>query len=438
MNREHSFLSGLEATLLRSLLTWHSSVGLGLSLLLFAGCQRQKVAPPPPPPPTVTVAQPVSFLVQKYYEYNGNLEAIEVVQVTARVKGFLNEILFKEGDEVKQGDLLFKIDPREYVAATKRADADKRKALTELKRAQTEEDRVKKLRGTGAVSDEDFEQRVAARETAEAVVLQTEAALDTSKLQLDYTEIRSPIHGQISRTLVTRGNLVGQNESTTLTSIVSMDPLYVYFDVPERDLVEYQRTMRSGHHDDMLNRSLPVEVGVATEIGFPHAGFIDFRENRVDQGTGTVRIRGRIPNPRVQPGNVRLLYPGLFSKIRVPNGVPASLLCIPEDALMTGQEGRYVYVVDEKKMVAKRSVTVGPAVWKAPAVPDPKQISWTLMPNGADAKPVPVPAVVAIEAGLNPGDQVIINGLTKARPGSPVEPDVQVLKQPAAPVPEKK
>ena len=411
---------------------------MGLGLLLIAGCQRQKVAPPPPPPPTVTVAQPVSFMVQKYNEYNGNLEAIEMVQVTARVKGFLNEILFKEGDEVKQGDLLFKIDPREYIAATKRADADKRKAITELKRAQNEEDRVKKLRGTGAVSDEDYEQRVAARETAEAVVLQTEAALDSSKLQLDYTEIRSPIHGQISRTLVTRGNLVGQNESTMLTSIVSMDPLYVYFDVPERDLVEYQRTMRSGHHDDMLNRSLPVEVGVATEIGFPHVGFIDFRENRVDQGTGTVRIRGRIPNPRVPPGNARLLYPGLFSKIRVPNGVPAALLCIPEDALMTGQEGRYVYVVDEKKMVAKRSVTVGPAVWKTPAVADPRQISWTLTPNGANAKPVPVPAVVAIEAGLNPGDQVIINGLTKARPGSAVEPDVQVLRQPVAPVPEKK
>lgn len=409
-----------------------------IALVVSSGCQPQRPVQAPPPPPTVTVSQPVSFPVQIYYEYNGNLDAVEMVQVTARVKGFLNEILFKEGDEVKQNDLLFKIDPREYVAATKRADADRRKAVTELKRAKTEEERVKKLRGTGAVSDEDYEQRVATRETAEATLLQTEAALDASQLQLGYTEIHAPIQGQISRTLVTRGNLVGQNENTMLTSIVSMDPLFVYFDVPERDLVEYQRTMRSGHQGDLLSRTLPLEVGVATESGYPHAGVIDFRENRVDMGTGTVRIRGRIPNPRVQPGNVRLLYPGLFAKVRVPSGPPTQLLCIPEDALMTGQEGRYVYVLDDKKVVTKRSVTVGPSVWKAPLLPDPRQRGWVLTSldgdgkAAAEQKSVPVPSVVAIESGLKPSDQVVINGLTKARPGSPVTPDVRELKPPPA------
>ncbi|HQR07777.1 MAG TPA: efflux RND transporter periplasmic adaptor subunit [Gemmatales bacterium] len=416
------------------------SILLGVSALVLlqtlAGCQRQRPAPPPPTPPTVTVAQPVSFPVQIYYEYNGNLDAIEMVQVTARVKGFLNEILFKEGDEVKQNDLLFKIDPREYVAATKRADADRRKAVTELKRAKAEEERVKKLRGTGAVSDEDYEQRVAARETAEATLLQTEAALDASQLQLGYTEIHAPIQGQISRTLVTRGNLVGQNENTMLTSIMSMDPIYVYFDVPERDLVEYQRTMQSGHQSDLLNRTLPLEIAVATETGYPHAGVIDFRENHVDMGTGTVRIRGRIPNPRVQPGNVRVLYPGLFAKIRVPSGPATPLLCIPEDALMTGQEGRYVYVLDDKNNVTKRSVTVGPAVWKAPPVADPNQPGWTLTQPGSEAKteqkPIPVPAVIAIASGLKAGDRIVINGLTKARPGSPVTPEERELKPPPA------
>lgn len=409
-----------------------------LILLLFQGCQQQRATPPPPSPPVVTVSQPVSFPVQMYYEYNGNLEAVEYVQVTARVKGFLNEILFKEGDEVKQGDLLFKIDPREYIAATKRADADRRKALTELKRAKNEEDRVKKLKSSGAVSDEDYEQRIATRETAEAVLLQTEAAVDAAQLQLSYTEIRAPIQGQISRTLITRGNLVGQNDNTTLTSIVSMDPIFVYFDIPERDLVEYQRSMRAGQQGDLLGGSLPVEIGVATETGYPHEGVIDFRENRVDVGTGTVRIRGRIPNPRLQPGNVRILYPGLFAKIRVPSGPLANLLCIPEDALMTGQEGRYVYVLDEKKVVMKRSVTVGPAVWKAPAVADPKQPGWVLKPT-ADAKkeeevkPVLVPSVIAITNGLQPGDQVVINGLTKARPGSPVSPELFNLLPPVPP-----
>lgn len=363
-----------------------------------------------------------------------------MVQVTARVKGFLNEILFKEGDEVKQNDLLFKIDPREYVAATKRADADRRKAVTELKRAKAEEERVKKLRGTGAVSDEDYEQRVAARETAEATLLQAEAALEASQLQLGYTEIRAPIHGLISRTLVTRGNLVGQNENTLLTSIVSMDPIYVYFDVPERDLVEYQRTMQSGHQSDLLNRTLPLEVAVATETGYPHPGVIDFRENRVDSGTGTVRIRGRLLNPRVEPGNVRVLYPGLFAKIRVPSGPPTQMLCIPEDALMTGQEGRYVYVLDDKNNVTKRSVTVGPNVWKAPPVADPNRPGWTLSLPGdqakPDQKPVPIPSVMAIENGLKPGDRIVINGLTKARPGSPVTPEERELKPP--PVNDKK
>lgn len=424
-----------------STLTWPR---WAIIVLTFAGCQRQRQAPPPPPPPAVTVARPVSFPVQIYNEYNGNLEAIEQVQITARVKGFLNEILFKEGDEVKQGDLLFKIDPREYVAATKRAEADRRKAATELKRAKTEEDRVKKLQGSGAISDEDFQQRIATRETAEAVLLQTEAALESSQLQLSYTEVRAPILGQISRTLVTRGNLVGQNDNTMLTSIVSMDPIYVYFDVPERDLVEYQRGMRSGQQNDMINQSLPLEVGVATETDFPHAGVIDFRENHVDMGTGTVRIRGRVPNPRVLPGNVRVLYPGLFAKIRVPNGPSTPMLCIPEDALMTGQEGRFVYVLDDKKVVSKRSVTVGPAVWKAPSVGDASKPGWTLSGGqapaegkaGAAQKPTPVASVVAIISGLKPEDQVVINGLTKARPGLPVAPEMRELKSP--PVPAKK
>jgi RND family efflux transporter MFP subunit len=410
----------------------HWAVGLAVGL---TGCQRERPAPPAPPPPAVTVARPVAYPVQTYYEYNGNLDAVETVQVTARVKGFLNEILFTEGDEVQQGDLLFRIDPREYAAAVKRADADRLKAATELKLARAEEDRLRKLRGAGAVSVEDFEQRVATRETAEAVVLQTEAALEAARLQLGYTEVRSPIAGQISRTLVTRGNLVGQNQDTVLTSIVSMDPLYVYFDAPERDLVEYQRSLRAGQQGEILSRSLPVEVGVATEAGYPHAGVIDFRENRVDAGTGTVRIRGRIPNPRVPPANARLLYPGLFARVRVPAGEPRPLPAIPEDALMTGQEGRYVYVLGEGDVVQKRTVTVGPHVWKAPPPADGQPPGWTLAaaaPAGPGPRSVPVPAVVAIESGLTPDDRVVVNGLTKARPGLPVAPEPWELRPPPA------
>jgi len=406
--------------------------------ILSTGCQKERQAPPQLPPPVVSVSQPILQNVQMYNEYNGNLEAVESVQITARVKGFLNEILFKEGDEVTKDSLLFKIDPREYVAAVKRAAADRQKAETELKRAKKEEDRVEKLRTTGAVSEEEFEQRVAAKDAAQATLKQTEAAEEASQLQLNYTEIKAPIAGQISRTQVTRGNLVGQNDNTMLTTIVSMDPLYVYFDIPERDLVEYQRALQAGQQAEVLSRKLPLDIGVATEQGFPHPGFIDFRENRVDSGTGTVRIRGRVDNPRVPPGNARLLYPGLFARVRVPFGDARSIPVIPEDALMTGQEGRYVYVLGEGNVVQKRTVTIGPAIWKSAPPKKDDPIGWTLEaaqqnPEKKEAKPVPVTSVVSIISGLSPEDKVVINGLTKTRPGAPVTPEMQVLKPPPPP-----
>jgi multidrug efflux system membrane fusion protein len=413
-------------SLSRSLLVGATALTVAASLG-SAGCRQERAALPPPPPPAVTVVRPVTYPVQSYYKYNGNLDAIEKVQVTARVKGFLDEILFTEGVEVQQGDLLFKIDPREYAAAVKKSEADRRRAVAELKLARGEEGRMQTLRSTGTASAEEYEQRVAARETAEAVVLQTEAALEASQLQLGYTDIRSPIAGQISRTLITRGNLVGQEDNTLLTTIVSMDPLYVYFDVPERDLTEYLRSIQPGAEADLLSRSIPVEIGVATEVGYPHAGRIDFRENRVDAGTATVRIRGRVPNPRVPPANVRLLYPGLYVRVRVPAGEPRPMPVIPEDALMTGQEGRYVYVLGAGDVVHKRTVTVGPQVWKEPI--GNSEPGWTMAGGG---EPVPVHATVAIESGLTPDDRVIVTGLTKSRPGAPVVPESRELKPPDA------
>jgi multidrug efflux system membrane fusion protein len=402
------------------------------------GCRSERLAPQAPPPPVVSVARPVVYSVQSYYEYNGNLDSVEMVQVTARVQGILNEVAFKEGDEVEPKALLFKIDPREYVAAVKKADADRLKATVEVKHAKMEETRAVNFRGTGAISEEEYEQRVAARETAEAVLMQTEAALEAGKLQLEYTEIRSPIAGQISRTRVTRGNLVGQDNNTVLTTIVSMDPLYIWFDAPERDLVEYQRQLQAGEkpESDLLSGSIPVEIGVTSESGFPHVGQIDFRENRVDVGTGTVRIRGRIPNPRVPPGNARVLYPGLYARVRVPSGPPRSLPSIPEDALMTGQEGYYVYVLGDGNVIQKRTVKVGPTVWKSQGIPnDPAQ--WTIVPSRpADAKldapqSIAVPSVVSVEEGLTINDVLLINGLTKARPGNPVSPESWELRPPA-------
>ncbi len=422
------------------------------------GCDQKRAAPAPPPPPVVSVAKPVLATVQSYLEYNGNLEAIETVQIQARVKGFLNEVAFTEGDEVKQDTLLFKIDPREYNASVKRAEADLKRAGTELERYRLEAERAGRLLATRAIGREEYDQKVAVRDTAAATVMQAEASLDAAKLQLGFTEIRSPISGQISRTQVTRGNLVGQTDSTLLTTIVSLDPLFVYFDTPERDLVTFQKALQAGETADVLSQALPVEVGVTTEEGYPHEGKIDFRENRVDVGTGTVRLRGRIPNPRIGMGKTHLLYPGLYARVRVPAGSARPLPAIPEDALMTGQEGRFVYVLGEGDIVQKRTVQVGPHAWKA-APPGPGQpAGWTLVgkdpapattgatpspPAGKDGKkdgppapaeiPVlPVPAVITIESGLSINDRVVINGLTRARPGTPVSPQNWELKAPPA------
>jgi RND family efflux transporter MFP subunit len=414
----------------------------GAALLALAGCQRTKPAPPAMPPPKVTVAKPATYPVQSYYEYNGYLEAVETVQIKARVKGLLQKITFTEGEEVEAGDLLYMIDPREYKAAVAKADADVAKATADIdnwkaqiKLAQAELSRMSRTAATGAAAQADLDKAKATLDVnnaqhAVAVANKdaAEAALQTAKIQLGYTTIEAPIGGRINRTLVTQGNLVGQSEPTMLTTIVSMDPLYIYFDAPERDLVEYQALQREKSMPQPTSGVIPVEVGLAVETGYPHRGTIDFRENRVDTGTGTVRIRGRIPNPQVPPKNIRLLYPGLYSRVRVPAGDPQPRLVLPEDALMTGQEGRFVYVLGTGDVVEKRTVTVGTRVWRGSAG-SANGPGWDLVKSGVSGN-VPVKSVIAIDAGLKDGERVVVNGLQKARPGAPVEPDEWELKAP--------
>ncbi|MGL5098250.1 MAG: efflux RND transporter periplasmic adaptor subunit, partial [Planctomycetia bacterium] len=213
-----------------------------IALAVFVGgCRPAMVATPnKPPPPKVTVATPATREVQDYSQYNGYLEAVESVEIRARVDGFLKEITFQEGEEVEKGQPLYKIDDREYSAALKQREADKLKALSDLRKARSEESRARLLLNSRSISKEDFEERAAALGGAEAGLKQTEAMIESAALQLSFTDIASPIVGRINRTMVTKGNLVGQGEATLLTTIVGMDPLYVYFDVPERDLVQYQ------------------------------------------------------------------------------------------------------------------------------------------------------------------------------------------------------
>lgn len=437
-----------------------SLVALATAVAVVCGCQGGKAPPPAPPPPLVTVARPVLYPVQSYSEYNGHLDAVETVQIKARVKGFLNEIKFKEGDEVKKNDLLYVIDPREYRANEAKSMADIAKAKADIENgkaqirlAEAELERTNRAINMGAAAKTDLDKAVATvaankaqYDVAVANKAAAEAALQTAQLELSYTEIHSPIDGRISRTLVTQGNLVGQNESTLLTTIVSVDPLYVYFDVPERDFVEEHRSFLGTASAAAAAERL-VEVGVATEEGYPHVGKLDFRENRAEPGTGTVRMRGRMPNPVGNSGR-RPLYPGLYARVRIPAGSPGLKPVIPEEALMTGQEGRYVYVVTPDKKVTKRSVTVGTLIYRLPPPGDKHPPAWWLInphptpPAGAEQgagsppKPAapaktPVGSVVAIEKGLNPDDVVIVNGLQKARPGAEVNPSAWQFQGPA-------
>jgi multidrug efflux system membrane fusion protein len=419
----------------------HAIRMLVVAAALAAGCRPAAPAPQAPPPPAVTATKPVLHAVQGYLEYNGHLDAVETVQIKARVKGYLEKVHFVDGVDVVKDAPLYTIDPREYRAAVakveadiERAKADRANAQAQIDLAKAELKRQKSLGPAAAASEMD--KAVASVAVAEAqlkTALANEqagrAALRTANLELEYTDIKAPIDGKINRTLVTQGNLVGQNETTLLTTIVRMDKLHVYFDAAERDLVDFLQSKST-------DRTVPVrmEVAVTNERGYPHVGSIDFRENRVDTGTGTVRIRGELDNPVGPDGKTRALYPGLYAKIRVPSGPKRELPVIPEVALMTDQEGRYVYVLKEDNTIRKQTVTVlRQVVWKRLSG-EPNEPVWSLpAPDGAkDAQPVAVTSIVAIEAGLETTDRIIVNGLQKAFPGQPVTPELRVLTPPPA------
>lgn len=420
----------------------------GIAAASLVGCKKETAAPPTMPPPKVTVARPISHSVQGYYEYNGHLDAVETVEIRARVKGLLQEIHFVEGEEVEAKAPLYTIDPREYNTAEARAKAELAKATAEIdnwkaqiKLAETELGRLTRL-PLGAVTQSEIDKaramvevNVAQLGVAVASKESAAASLRTATIQLGYTDIRAPIAGRISRTIVTKGNLVGQDQPTLLTTIVSVDPLYIYFDAPERDLSKYQRTFRQ--KDGETEATL--EVGITNEVGYPHRGKIDFRENKVDPGTGTIRLRGRLPNPGT--ASSRSLYPGLYARVRVLAGAPEPRLVIPEEALMTGQEGRFVYVLGAGDVVEKRTVTVGARIWQALASGEVGAPGWVLSnPNpsppaddnakGPAPLRLPLRSIVAIEKGLKPDDRIIVVGLQRARPGAPVSPDMWDLQAP--------
>ncbi|AMV24904.1 Efflux pump periplasmic linker BepD precursor [Gemmata sp. SH-PL17] len=434
---------------------YHRRIGLSAVLLTatFTGCQPPKPEVKPPPPPTVTVVRPAIVPVRDYWVYNGYLDTTKAVEVRSKVRGFLKDVKFVEGTEVAVGTPLYTIDKLEYETAVKKAAAELLKCEAQIKsweaqivQSRADLDRVNRL-GAGGIESKFREEearatldvRIAELKAAEANRDAAKAALHSSEIMLGYTDIKAKIGGRLSRTLVDEGNLV-QADTTLLTTIVQVDKLYVYYDAPESDFLAYQKTLIKSSSPSLSTQQIGLEVGVGDEMDFPHEGFIDFRENRVETATGTIRVRGRLDNPVLSNG-VRLLYPGMFARVRVPKSDKAPTPVIPEDCLLSGQEGRFVFVVTPEGVVKKRPVTVGANVWKLPATeagvtpPSWVAVNPTPPPKKEGQPPVEtrknIKSVVAITAGLKADDRVILAGLHQVRPDAPATPDEWVLKPPA-------
>jgi RND family efflux transporter MFP subunit len=367
-------------------------LGLCLSLGL-AGCVRAPSAAPEAAPTAVTISRPVERDVTDYADFTGRTDAVDSVEVRARVLGYLDKVHFKEGALVKQGDLLFEIDPRPYRADLERAVGTVAQYDARVHRTEHDYRRVKSLLARGAVGKEEFDRYEADYREAAANLDVARANRDLAALNLEYARITAPVSGRVSRYAVTVGNLIqsgDQNGGTLLTTIVSVDPMYAYFDMDERTVLRVRQLIREGKASSSSETEWPVALGLAIEEGFPHQGTIDFEDNQVNPKTGTLRVRGVFPNRN------EALSPGLFARVRVPIGRAHRALLVTDRAIDTDQGQKVVYVVNEKNAVVSRAVRLG------------------ALHHG----------LREITEGLEGGERVIVGGLQQVRPGVTVEPKI--------------
>ncbi|HEY3242338.1 MAG TPA: efflux RND transporter periplasmic adaptor subunit [Phycisphaerae bacterium] len=359
-----------------------------VSLALAAGCKRHE-APAPPPAPAVTVARPVQREVIEWDEYTGRLDAVESVEVRARVSGLIISAPFGEGALVKQGDLLFEIDVRPFQAELDSRLADVAKAEAQVALAQVEFKRIKNLLPDNATELE-FDTAKANLQQAQAALAAAQAAVDAARLNVEWCRVTAPISGRISRKNVTPGNLItgGTGTGTLLTSIMSIDPIYCYVDVDEQSVLKYQRLSREKKRVSARDARIPCFLQLGNETGFPHEGVVDFVDNRIDPGTATIRARGVFPNAE------GWLTPGFFGRMRVPGSGRYETLLVPDSAVTTDQSQKLLLVLGPDNTIATRAVKLGALFGE----------------------------LRSIESGLSPDDLVVINGQMQARPGTKVKP----------------
>jgi RND family efflux transporter MFP subunit len=360
---------------------------LSLAILVVSAACGEKSAFAPPPPPKVTVSQPVKQPVTDYLEFTGNTQAINTVQLKARVEGYLEKVFFKDGDRVKKGQLLFLIQQNTYEAKLQQAEAEILSQKAKLFHAKTEYARFSKLVTQKAAAQTDVDKWLYERDAAQAAVMSAEAQRDLARLNLSYTKVSSPFDGRIGRRLKDPGNLVGAGEATLLADVDQIDPLYVYFTMNERDLLDITRETKESV-DVITRKDIPLYLGLANEEDYPHKGYLDFASISLNATTGTLTLRGVFPNPQ------GMMLPGLFAKLRVPVTHDKSALVVPTVAVGYDQLGPYLLVVDDKNAVQRRGVKLG-----------------TLVKD-----------LTVITEGVTGQEWVITNGLLMAIPGKQVTP----------------
>jgi RND family efflux transporter MFP subunit len=358
----------------------------GLAILDVAACDPK--APPPPPPPDVTVAEAIGKPVTDYNEYSGRFTAVDAAEVRPRVSGYVTKVAFPEGRFVHKGELLFKIDARPYQQDLDRAEAALTQARTRASLAESEAQRAKRLVEAQAISREEFDSRTSSLADNQAAVKAAESAVESARLNLDWTDVRAPISGRVSRAEVTLGNLVqsGPQSSTLLTTVVSQDPIYVYFDGDEQTYLEYAHRPAARRTGTAADDQNIVWVGLVNETGFPHRGRLDFVDNHVDPVTGTIKARAVFSNAD------GTFTPGLFARVKVPGGPKVNATLIRDAAVGTDQDKKYVLVLKPDNTVDYRPIQLGP------------------LTDG----------LRVIKSGLKPGERIVVNGLQRVRPGMKV------------------
>jgi multidrug efflux system membrane fusion protein len=374
----------------QALLSTFKFAAVSLIAVTLAACSKAPEQAAAPPPPAVTVATPTVRTVTDWDEFVGRFEAIQQVQIRARVGGFVDSIDFKDGAFVKRGDLLYVIDPRPYTATLLQAQGQLADAKAKVDLAERELARAVELVRTNAVSEAAVDQRRQQSQAAQASVLQAEGALKRAELDVNFTNVTAPIAGRISRHLVSVGNLVqgGEAGATVLTSIVSMDPIHLYFDMDEATYLKNNRLWHEGRRPSSRDTPNQVQIMLSGETKPSHEGSMDFVDNRLDVATGTLRGRAVVPNADLS------ILPGQFARIRVIGSAPYDALLLPDTAITNDQSRKVVFVVNKEDTVEMRPVTLGP------------------LDQG----------LRVIREGLTKDDRVVVDGLQRARVGAKVTP----------------